>query len=168
MNLADIAVKEAGLDNIYLAVDPYIAKGTQSLITFLQSHNSFPLFHNTLLNNYLSQSSHIMKFDKTKPFISPIQDINGVDISVFFISSLKYYEIINYIQSILFKIRYDDNYLLLRIYDPFALNSFGIMFSAEEREAFFRHIKKVIYTSSDRRMRILSKKEAGNEKNYIQ
>jgi hypothetical protein len=109
-----------------------------------------------------------MKFDKTILFTSLLYDINGMDISVFFISSLKYHEIINYIQSILFKIRYDDHYLLLRIYDPFALNSLHIMFSAEEREEFFRNIKKVVYTSSDRRMRILSKTEAGDEKNYIQ
>jgi len=144
--------KESG-EFLYLCVDPLLVADRWAFYDALGNCPAYALFSGTRLNAYYDKTPYLARVMPDSPLVTMFCDEKtGFTHSVVLMASaLKLAPLAEHLQKFLFKKRYDGEQVLLRLYDPFVMQNFDVLFPEEqERQDFFSDINAVVYTASDR------------------
>ena len=140
-------------EKIYFAVDPLLLRDRQDTYEKLIEYEAFALFYDTQLNAYMDKSPLLVGVLPNSPLFSTLRQSNTYEKGIFISSSLKLHHLAKHLQQYMFKNRYDGELMLLRIYDPYVMYDFEILFlDKEEQTAFFSGISAILYAAPDRRV----------------
>lgn len=154
MNMLDpiFIMAEQTREKVYLAVDPLLVRDSLDLREKIGELGAYALFYDTRLNAYMDKSPYLAEVAPNSALTHIFNRVDMRSKAVFISSPLKLHKLAEYLQKFMFKTRYDDELLLLRIYDPYVIHDFEILFPDRgEQVDFFSEISTLLYTASDRR-----------------
>jgi len=143
--------KQTG-EEVYLAIDSLLVKDSFALHEKIVDMEAYALFYDTRLNAYMDKSPYLIRIDQGCALLTMLNEKGVNDKALFLVSPLKLHQLAEHMQQFMFKKRYDDGEVLLRIYDPYVINDFEVLFpDRNEQETFFSGISVMLYTAPDRR-----------------
>jgi len=143
--------KQTG-EKVYLAIDPLLVKNSFALHEKIVDMEAYALFYDTRLNAYMDKSPYLIRIDQCCTLLNALNERGVNDKALLIVSPLELHKIAGHMQQFMFKKRYDDEEVLLRIYDPYVIHDFDVLFpDRNEQEAFFSGISVMRYMAPDRR-----------------